>query len=140
MKKTKVHLKGVSKELHDYWTEIKTTLNYTCAHKKKRISFTRPRGKILLRLRNNPRWRYPKGTQYHKGITCPSIGHRNSEKVRETVKAYGLKRVIFHNVEEYKKICYEKCLPTIARTVGNRKRKMILEVAKSLGTPIYFVK
>lgn len=138
IKKPPTILKPVNLEIYNYWQEYKKTLTYTVSAKKKRCNYTRTRGHVLKRLKDV--WRHPRGTQYHRGISVPSIGHKNPDAIRFTISAYGLMPRVINNATEYKKVLETPCLPIIAKSVGTKKRYQILEAAKLLKAPLYLAK
>ncbi|MFN7990547.1 MAG: eL32 family ribosomal protein [Candidatus Micrarchaeia archaeon] len=81
------------------------------------------------------RWRKPRGTHNKKRMKAkfmgasPRIGYRNAGQIRG-LHSSGSKEVLINNVKELEGL--KDVVLRIAAGVGERKRKMIAEKAKSL--------
>jgi large subunit ribosomal protein L32e len=83
------------------------------------------------------RWRKPRGTHNKKRMkfkfmgASPKVGYKNSESVRG-LHSSGRREVLVNNLGELKAIKDDKVLVRVAGSIGNKKRKLIEETAKSL--------
>ncbi|VVC03655.1 50S ribosomal protein L32e [Candidatus Bilamarchaeum dharawalense] len=81
------------------------------------------------------RWRKPRGTHNKKRMkfkwagALPKIGYKNAAEVRG-LRA-GLKEVLVHNLTELEGL--KNVLVRIASGVGGKKRKLLVDKAKTLG-------
>ncbi len=87
------------------------------------------------------RWRRPRGVANKKRMkeswagASPKIGYRNPKTVRN-LHPRGKPEVLVSNVSMLDQINGKEMLVRIARTVGARKRTVLLEKAKSMGLSI----
>ena len=87
------------------------------------------------RKRVKSRWRKPRGTHNKKRMkleftgASPKVGYRNPEQLRG-LHPNGKKEVLVQNVKDLEGL--KDVLVRIGRSVGSRKRKSIIEKAKSL--------
>ncbi|USS40862.1 50S ribosomal protein L32e [Thermococcus aggregans] len=109
--------------------------------KKKKPKFLRQEWWRFPKFKNDPKWRRPKGTDSKMRLKLkgkarsPSIGWSSPKAVRG-LHPSGYEEVLVHNVKELEAIDPTRQAARIARTVGKRKRLMIIERAKELGIKV----
>ncbi len=108
-------------------------------HKKPR--FLRQEWWRYPKFKNDPKWRRPKGIDSKMRLKkkgkprSPSIGWSSPRLVRG-LHPSGYEEVLVHNVAEVEVVNPERQAIRIARTVGSRKREMILARARELGIKV----
>ncbi len=89
-------------------------------------------------------WRRPRGIDSKQRVRkkgqpkMPSIGYKSPEKIRG-LHPTGLKLLIVHSTSDLERIPEEmkdKVIVYVGRTVGRKKRLLILEKAKELGIKV----
>ena len=128
----------VNNSIQQYWLQCKKSLVFSRTQGKKIPSFTRHNGSRLNRLKDSG-WRYPRSSQGNgPSMKKPSIGYRNAQGVRHTIRAYGLIPEPVRNTTQLETTWANGRLPVIAHQVGGRKRGLMLEHAKARGIPLLF--
>jgi len=103
--------------------------------KKKKPSFNVPNLKFFKSVKS--RWRKPRGTHNKKRMKAafmgasPKIGYRNPEKVRG-LHSSGKREVLVRNMSELEAMKEAGAVLRFAAALGTRKRKLMVERAKSL--------
>ncbi|MCA6213219.1 50S ribosomal protein L32e [Thermococcus bergensis] len=109
--------------------------------KRKKPKFLRQEWWRFPKFKNDPKWRRPKGTDSKMRLKLkgkarsPSIGWSSPRAVRG-LHPSGYEEVLVHNVKELETIDPTRQAARIARTVGKKKRLMIIERAKELGIKV----
>lgn len=109
--------------------------------KRKKPKFLRQEWWRFPKFKNDSKWRRPKGTDSKMRLKLkgkarsPSIGWSSPKAVRG-LHPSGYEEVLVHNVKELEAIDPTRQAARIARTVGKRKRLMIIERAKELGIKV----
>lgn len=109
--------------------------------KRKKPRFLRQEWWRYPKFKNDPKWRRPKGIDSKMRLkkkgkpSSPSIGWSSPRAVRR-LHPSGYEEVLVHNVKELEKIDPTRQAARIARTVGARKRELILERARGLGIKV----
>jgi len=106
---------------------------------RKKPKFLKQGAKYLKRVKK--KWRTPKGRhsklkvkEKSKG-SMPSVGYGAPRKLRG-LHPSGFKEVLIQNLKDLEIIDKEKEAGRISRTIGKKKRKLILDRAKELGIKI----
>ena len=109
--------------------------------KRKKPRFLRQEWWRYPKFKNDPKWRRPKGIDSKMRLKkkgkprSPSIGWSSPKAVRG-LHPSGYEEVLVHNVRELEAIDPTRQAARIARTVGARKREIILARAKELGIKV----
>ncbi|ALV61938.1 LSU ribosomal protein L32e [Thermococcus sp. 2319x1] len=109
--------------------------------KRKKPRFLRQEWWRFPKFKNDPKWRRPKGIDSKMRLKLkgkarsPSIGWSSPKAVRG-LHPSGYEEVLVHNVKELETIDPTRQAARIARTVGKKKRLMIIERAKELGIKV----
>jgi len=106
---------------------------------KKKPKFWKQGARYLKRVKK--RWRRPRGThsklkkqEKSKG-SIPNVGYRAPKNLRG-LHPSGFKEVFIQNLNDLGRIDTEKEAGRIASSIGQKKRKVILEKAKELNIKI----
>jgi large subunit ribosomal protein L32e len=111
-------------------------------NRKKRIIFLR---RNFNKKRFKKKWRDPRGMHNKRRLNKqghqkrPTIGFKNPVSVRGLNKDNML-LIVIKNIKDLKNLDKSKQVALIAKTVGTKKRIMILEEAKKLGIKIQNIK
>ncbi len=112
-------------------------MNKLVQMKRKKVDSIRINAHRYKRLEEN--WRKPKGKDARDKINHkanpPKIGRSMPKKYRG-LHPSGLKEIIVKNLKDLEKV-KEGYGIRIARTVGKKKRKLIIEEAKKMGIKIF---
>lgn len=109
--------------------------------KRKKPKFLRQEWWRYPKFKNDPKWRRPKGIDSKMRLKkkgkprSPSIGWSSPRLVRG-LHPSGYEEVLVHNVKELEAIDPTRQAARIARTVGARKRELIIARAKELGIKV----
>ncbi len=126
----------INRQIETYWKSMKKTLDYKPIKSKKVPNFTRHNGNKLKRL-SRSNWRYPKSCQGNRAImTVPKIGYKRPAKERGALRAYGMKPAIVVNIQDLKEAHGKGYLPILSRTLGAKKRQLLLNMARESSIPL----